>query len=215
MARDPSPAPDRVTAVRDPRTNRRSAMGSIGRAQATASRRSRGGRTASFRAASAAARARGRDGARGVPLVVIQRQFGHANLGITSLPPGHRQQRDHQHRPRTALTDHLRQRWSPDQEIDPDATGPAAEAGRPDRTLSWRTAGAWPGVGQDSLSFSRGYLSYGDRDQRSELGAGSKSFASLCQSGDAAWRSSAHQTSNATVGSRRLALVIASKRAIR
>jgi Phage integrase family len=56
-----------------------------------------------------------------VPLVVIQRQLGHANLGITSiyLPTGHRQQRDHQHRPWTALTDDLRQRGPPDEAIAP------------------------------------------------------------------------------------------------
>jgi site-specific recombinase XerD len=36
----------------------------------------------------------------GVPLVVIQRQLGHSNLGITSvLPARNRQRRDHRHRP--------------------------------------------------------------------------------------------------------------------
>lgn len=35
-----------------------------------------------------------------VPLPVIQRQLGHAHLGITSLPPRHRHDQNHQHRPR-------------------------------------------------------------------------------------------------------------------
>ena len=36
----------------------------------------------------------------GVPLIVIQRQLGHSNLGITSrLPPRDRQRRDHRDRP--------------------------------------------------------------------------------------------------------------------
>jgi integrase len=47
----------------------------------------------------------------GVPLIVIQRQLGHSNLGITSrLPPGHRQRRDHRDRPRPTRADAPRQR---------------------------------------------------------------------------------------------------------
>ena len=42
-------------------------------------------RAAALRAAPAAPRARGRDGREGVPLIVIQRQLGHTNLGITSI----------------------------------------------------------------------------------------------------------------------------------
>ena len=50
----------------------------------------------------------------GVPLIVIQRQLGHSNLGITSrLPPRHRQRRDHRHRPRPPRTDDPRQRIAP------------------------------------------------------------------------------------------------------
>ncbi|MCA1697589.1 MAG: hypothetical protein LC790_01255 [Actinobacteria bacterium] len=47
-----------------------------------------------------------------VPLVVIQRQLGHGNLGITSLglSAGHRQQRDHRHRARSSRADDLCQR---------------------------------------------------------------------------------------------------------
>jgi hypothetical protein len=42
----------------------------------------------------------------GVPLIVIQRQLGHTNLGITlDLSPGHRQHRDHRHRPRPPRAD--------------------------------------------------------------------------------------------------------------
>ena len=59
----------------------------------------------------------------GVPLVVIQRQLGHAHLGITSYHAGHRQQRDHRHGPRTAISDGLRQRRSPDEAIDRSTTG--------------------------------------------------------------------------------------------
>jgi integrase len=54
-------------------------------AQATAPCRRRGRRPASLCAASAAARSCGREAHEGVPLVVIQRQLGHANLGITSI----------------------------------------------------------------------------------------------------------------------------------
>ena len=43
------------------------------------------GRSPAFRAAPTAPRARRRDGTEGVPLIVIQRQLGHSNLGITSI----------------------------------------------------------------------------------------------------------------------------------
>jgi len=46
MARDPSRASDRSAAVRDPRTDRGSPLGGVGRTQATASRSRRGGRPA-------------------------------------------------------------------------------------------------------------------------------------------------------------------------
>ena len=47
----------------------------------------------------------------GVPLNVIQRQLGHANLGTTShLPPRDRHRGDHRHRPRQARTDDVRHR---------------------------------------------------------------------------------------------------------
>ena len=42
----------------------------------------------------------------GVPLIVIQRQLGHTNLGITSIYLArHRQRRDHRHRPRPPRAD--------------------------------------------------------------------------------------------------------------
>jgi site-specific recombinase XerD len=41
----------------------------------------------------------------GVPLVVIQRQLGHSNLGITSVPARDRQRRDHRHRPLSPRAD--------------------------------------------------------------------------------------------------------------
>jgi site-specific recombinase XerD len=44
----------------------------------------------------------------GVPLNVIQRQLGHANLGVTSIYlQGYRPCRDHRHRPRTEGADDL------------------------------------------------------------------------------------------------------------
>ena len=41
----------------------------------------------------------------GVPLIVIQRQLGHSNLGIPSIYLGHRQRRNHRHRPRPPRPD--------------------------------------------------------------------------------------------------------------
>src|SRR5919206_5357615 len=41
----------------------------------------------------------------GTPLIVIQRQLGHTNLGITSIYLGHRQRRNHRHRPRPPRPD--------------------------------------------------------------------------------------------------------------
>ena len=47
----------------------------------------------------------------GAPLIVIQRQLGHSNLGITSVYlQGHRQRRDHRDRPRPTRADDLGQR---------------------------------------------------------------------------------------------------------
>jgi DNA-binding transcriptional MerR regulator len=47
----------------------------------------------------------------GVPLNVIQRQLGHANLGNDQhLPARHRHRRDHRHRPRQARADDVRHR---------------------------------------------------------------------------------------------------------
>ena len=67
LDRDSPRAPDRCAPVCDPRTDRWSALRSLGRAQATASRRCRGRRPSAIRAAPAPARARGRDGPRGRP----------------------------------------------------------------------------------------------------------------------------------------------------
>jgi len=42
----------------------------------------------------------------GIPLIVIQRQLGHANLGIhLDLPSGDRQRRDHRHSSRSSGAD--------------------------------------------------------------------------------------------------------------
>ena len=71
--------------MRDPRTDRGTALGSLGRAQAAAPAAAAAGVRRRFaphqlRHAHAVEMAR-----EGVPLVVIQRQLGHANLGITSI----------------------------------------------------------------------------------------------------------------------------------
>ena len=58
-------ASDRCSAVRNPRTDRRTTLGSVGRAKTVASHGSGGGRETAVRAAPAAARARGRDVPRG------------------------------------------------------------------------------------------------------------------------------------------------------
>jgi integrase len=50
----------------------------------------------------------------GVPLIVIQRQLGHSNLGITSVYlQGIDNAEDHRHRPRPTRTDDPRQRITP------------------------------------------------------------------------------------------------------
>jgi integrase len=85
VARDSPRASDRGAAVRHPWTDRRPALGGVGSAQTAAPRGRGGGRPASLaphqlRHAHAVEMAH-----EGVPLVVIQRQLGHANLGITSI----------------------------------------------------------------------------------------------------------------------------------
>ncbi len=77
LARDPPRASARRGAVRDPRTDRRTALGSVGRTQTVASRgrgrrRETAVRTHQLRHAHAVEMAH-----EGVPLVVIERQLGH------------------------------------------------------------------------------------------------------------------------------------------
>jgi hypothetical protein len=116
--------PDWRCAVRDPRADRWTTLGSVGRAQAVASR----GRGRRFEtpvlAPPAAARPRGRDSARRCPArrdpaATRTREPRHHE----HLPAGHRQQRDHQRRPRTAVSDDLSQRRPQDEAIDRTATG--------------------------------------------------------------------------------------------
>jgi integrase len=71
--------------VRDPRADRQPAVGGRGGAQAAASRRCWRWRSAAVRAAPATHAHAVELAHEGVPLVVIQRQLGHANLGITSV----------------------------------------------------------------------------------------------------------------------------------
>ncbi len=136
LARDPRRASDRRVAVRDPRTDRRTTLGSVGRAKTVASHGSSSRREVAVRATPTATRPRGRDGARRCPVgrdpaatrTRAPRHHEH-------LPAGHRHQRDHRHRSRTAVSDDLRQRRSPDEAIDRSATGSARRSpGRPDAT---------------------------------------------------------------------------------
>ena len=159
MARDPPRAPYRSAAVRDPRSDRRPTLGSIGRSQATASRGRRGGRPAPVRPAPAAACPRSRNGTRGRPA------RGNSTPGRARQPrryqrlsTRHRQQRDHQHRPRTAITDNLRHR-RPSAEAIEGATG-STGLRRPTRHLTpgWRIGGARRRAGRDSLHFATDFL---------------------------------------------------------
>jgi hypothetical protein len=64
-----------------------------------------------------------------VPLVVIQPQLGHANLGVTSiLSARHRQFGDRQHRPLPACAGHLSHRRAHSEALSP--TRRAADAAR-------------------------------------------------------------------------------------
>jgi hypothetical protein len=75
----------RASLLHRQRTDPRTRLVACGRPRAASSRRRAGRRPPPFRAPSASPRARGRDGPRGRPLIVIQRQLGHTNLGITSI----------------------------------------------------------------------------------------------------------------------------------
>jgi integrase len=77
--------PDRGIAMRHPRSDGQAALGALGCSQTATSRRGSGRSAAAVRAASAAAAHAVEMAHEGVPLVVIQRQLGHANLGITSI----------------------------------------------------------------------------------------------------------------------------------
>ena len=141
VAGDPPRASDRRDVVRDPRSDRRTTLGSVRGAQTVASRgRDRRPETAVC-APPTATRARSRDGARGCaarrdPAATRIREPWHHE----HLPAGHRQQRDRRHRPRTSVSDDLRQRRSPDEAIDRSAIGSAWRSpGRPDATPpGWR-----------------------------------------------------------------------------
>ena len=96
MAADPARAADRGAALRDPRPDRRPALGGLGSAQAAASRCRSGGGPAAVRSAPATARPCGGDGsrgrsARGDPAAARSRQPRDHQY----LPAGHRQRGDH------------------------------------------------------------------------------------------------------------------------
>ncbi len=85
LAGTPASAAHRRAALRHQRSNRGAALVSrSGPRDAPAARRHRR-RATTLRAAPTAPRPRRRDGREGVPLNVIQRQLGHANLGVTSV----------------------------------------------------------------------------------------------------------------------------------
>ena len=81
----PRPVSGRLVVLRDPRSHRRAQLGAGVGAPPTGPDRRRSGSQASVRAPSAAPRARDRDGPREIPLPIIQRQLGHAHLGVTSI----------------------------------------------------------------------------------------------------------------------------------
>ena len=84
MALTPHDTPDRRAVMRYPRTDTRTAVRAGRIRDSTPPRRRSRLVSAAVRAASAPARARGRDVREGISLVVIQRQLGHADLAITS-----------------------------------------------------------------------------------------------------------------------------------
>ena len=77
--------PRRAAVLLHRRAHARAAPDDDERASTAAAHSREGRRAATLRCASAASRARGRDGARGRAAEFIQRQLGHANLGITSV----------------------------------------------------------------------------------------------------------------------------------
>jgi integrase len=85
VARDPRESSRRGFALRHPRSDSWKALGAVSRPQATPTNRSARRCPSPVRPSSAPPRSCSRDGPRGRPLVVIQRQLGHANLGITSI----------------------------------------------------------------------------------------------------------------------------------
>ena len=112
-----------------PTTDRATPLGSVGRTQATAPRPHRIGGETAVRAAPAAACHAVEMAHQGVPLVAIQCQPGHANLGITSVYlHGIDSSEIRQHRPWTAIADDLRHRRPPDHPIDRNAIGSSGPA---------------------------------------------------------------------------------------
>ena len=80
------------------------------------------------------------------------------------LPPGHRQQRDHQHRPRTTVTDHIGHRRAHDQPVGPGVIGSAwCSPGRPAPCPAWRISGLRARKARDLHSFGRRYFGSGGR----------------------------------------------------
>jgi hypothetical protein len=101
-----APATRRAAALRHQRSDTRSALVERRRTSGPAEDRRPRGRPAALRAPSAPACPCRRARRESVPLIVIQRQLGHSNLGIThGLPAGHRQRRDHRDRPCPASAD--------------------------------------------------------------------------------------------------------------
>lgn len=82
VARDPLEPSCWGSALRNPRSDSRKALGVVRRSQATPTNCNARQCPSPLRPAPAPSRSCSRDGARGL---VIQRQLGHANLGVTSI----------------------------------------------------------------------------------------------------------------------------------
>ena len=109
----------------------------------------------------------------GVPLVVIQRQLGHANLGITSVYlQGIDSSEIIGRRPRTAITDDLRHGRTTDQALDELVSGSADVAADPMPDPRLTTCGSGPGEAANTCIAATAVIAPNcRRDGRLRLGA--------------------------------------------
>jgi hypothetical protein len=160
VAADPTRTSDRSAALRDPRPDRRTALGSLGRAKATTPRGRRGWRPTTIRTTSAAACARRRDGARTRPPRCHPAPTARPSRHHQRLPPGIDSAEiiDTVHgrpSPTTSASAGLKitvaelSVWVGRQSADPGA--------RSNLTLGWRRAGVSRRVDRDPHSWPRGH----------------------------------------------------------